>query len=153
MNTVWRMVTQDGYTPLAYSCLVGNIATVQLLLAAGANRNKPDKKGFSPLHHAAAENHHEICQLLCDAGADQNRVDKVSLLLLHRSHGGTAAAMILVPTHINTHAPQSSHLVATSTPPLVRRACAGTRAAYSETRSGAPLFRGRLDRRTACQSR
>jgi ankyrin repeat protein len=57
-------------TPLMTAAEKGRIATVDLLLAHGANVNARSRSGWTALHHAAWSNHQAIARKLLDAGAD-----------------------------------------------------------------------------------
>ena len=48
----------------------GHANCVKLLLEAGADMDKRDKRGCTPLHNAAKNGHAACGQLLLDAGAD-----------------------------------------------------------------------------------
>ena len=62
----------DG-APLHYSSWRGHKDVVQLLLDAGAEPNKEDKKGFTPLYPAAVVGHKDVVLLLLDRGADPKK--------------------------------------------------------------------------------
>ena len=59
--------------PLHYSSWRGHKDVVQLLLDAGAEPNKEDKKGFTPLYPAAVVGHKDVVLLLLDRGADPKK--------------------------------------------------------------------------------
>lgn len=44
---------QDGSTPLHYAADMGNVAAVEVLLAAGAAASAANISGTTPLHYAA----------------------------------------------------------------------------------------------------
>lgn len=63
------------------SCLilaVGNadLNLIQLLVASGADVNRPDSNGVYPLHVALMRMNDEICDFLIESGADITRADK-----------------------------------------------------------------------------
>ena len=53
----------------------GHVETVQLLLSAGADKDKADNDGKTPLIRAAGEGHIETVRLLLSAGADKDKAD------------------------------------------------------------------------------
>ena len=54
----------------------GHVEIVQLLLSAGADKDKADNNGWTPLIWAAGGGHVEIVRLLLAAGADKDKADK-----------------------------------------------------------------------------
>ena len=77
-------VNRAGKTPLIGAVQLGDSDAVWLLLAAGANPNKQDRKGWTPLMFAAQAGHQEIIHQLAKAGADpnlRNEDGKTALLL------------------------------------------------------------------------
>ena len=77
-------VNRAGKTPLIGAVQLGDSDAVWLLLAAGANPNKPDRKGWTPLMFAAQAGHQDIVRQLAKAGADphiRNESGKTALLL------------------------------------------------------------------------
>ena len=66
-------INRTGKTPLIGAAQLGDSDAVWLLLAAGADPNKPDRKGGTPLMFAARAGHQEIVRLLAQAGADPNK--------------------------------------------------------------------------------
>jgi TolB-like protein len=57
---------------LVNAIVLNDIATVQTLIAGGANVNEKSPENFSPLHWAADHGRTEIARLLIDKGADVN---------------------------------------------------------------------------------
>ena len=57
-------------TPLVIASFRGNIAVVEMLLAAGADVNSADRSGFTPLIGAAQFGHATLIPILVEAGAD-----------------------------------------------------------------------------------
>ncbi|KAM0717203.1 hypothetical protein Q7P37_007055 [Cladosporium fusiforme] len=53
-----------GWTPLFIACVDGHLPVVELLIAAGANPNKPDASGWTPQEHAALRGHIDIARRL-----------------------------------------------------------------------------------------
>ncbi len=77
-------VNRAGKTPLIGAVQLGDSDAVWLLLAAGANPNKQDRKGWTPLMFAAQAGHQDIVRQLAKAGADpniRNEDGKTALLL------------------------------------------------------------------------
>ncbi|KAL7925178.1 ankyrin repeat-containing domain protein [Trichoderma austrokoningii] len=63
----WR--DDDGWTPLHHAVSTGDKATVEMLLARGADINCVNTAGESPICLAAEEGHEDIFKLLIDAKA------------------------------------------------------------------------------------
>ena len=94
----------NGFTPLHYAAMKGGVASVRLLLDAGANAKSVGRNGMTPLHLAAYSGDAQAAQALIDAGADVNartRDGKTPLAVgeerkheevahLIRAHGGRA---------------------------------------------------------------
>src|SRR3989338_1233284 len=59
-------------TTLHLACWIGYHRVVEMLLAAGADRNAADIEGFTPLHVASQIGHHQIVESLLVAGAEMN---------------------------------------------------------------------------------
>ena len=68
---------EDGWTPLHRGGGYYGLKNVaQLLLAAGADPNKPSVgRRYTPLHDAARGGHKDVAQLLLDSGADPNKTN------------------------------------------------------------------------------
>ena len=62
----------DGTTALHWAVHRDDLETVDLLLAAGANRGRPTRYGVTPLHLAATNGNAAIVERLLKAGADAN---------------------------------------------------------------------------------
>ena len=68
------VVEEGGFTPLLLAARSGDLASVKLLLAAGADANDTAPAGTSALVVAAHSGHGALAALLLDAGADPNAV-------------------------------------------------------------------------------
>lgn len=66
-----------GFTPLHWAASYGQMVSVQLLVAAGANVNSLAPDMITPLLLAAAGGHNEIVRLLLDRGASAIHMDIV----------------------------------------------------------------------------
>ncbi len=60
---------EDGLTPLHVAARAGHVSILELLVAAGADKDALDKSGGSPLHWAVATAHDSCAMRLIDAGA------------------------------------------------------------------------------------
>jgi len=74
------------------------LATVQCLLAHGANVNRRDDKGRTPLHYATLKQYPEVAQLLIEHGAEVNTIDENGEYPLHQAaaYKDTAIAQLLI---------------------------------------------------------
>ena len=72
-------------TPLKIASCYGNKDVVHLLVKAGADVNRADKRGHTPLQSATSFGHNDIAQILLDYGADQNLADEYGLTALHKA--------------------------------------------------------------------
>jgi ankyrin repeat protein len=59
----------DGETALHMAAKWGDAEAVQVLVANGADINKPGEEGFTPLHYAAEQDHLEAVRSLVSLGA------------------------------------------------------------------------------------
>ena len=66
------VVEEGGFTPLLFAARSGDLASAELLLAAGADPNDTAPAGTSALVVAAHSGHGALAELLLDAGADAN---------------------------------------------------------------------------------
>ncbi len=62
-----------GFTPLVWAASDGRVEIVQLLLAAGADKDKADNNDNTHLIVAASEDR-EMVQLLLSAGVEKNNI-------------------------------------------------------------------------------
>jgi uncharacterized protein len=67
-----RLIPHGGDTALMFAARVGDLASVQLLIAAGANVNDADAWGVSAMVLAAHSGFGDIVDLLLDKGANAN---------------------------------------------------------------------------------
>ena len=65
------------YTPLAYACQGGHLATIKALINAGANLHQKttDSFGVTPLHLAAQAGKIEVVRFLVRSGAEVDAKD------------------------------------------------------------------------------
>jgi ankyrin repeat protein len=70
-----KSLDSGGFTPLLYAARENCIACVDVLLAGGADINKPDPDGVSPLHIAVMNANWDLARKLIDAGADVDQWD------------------------------------------------------------------------------
>ena len=66
------VVEEGGFTPLLFAARSGDLASAELLLAAGADPNDTAPAGTSALVVAAHSGHGALAAMLLDAGADPN---------------------------------------------------------------------------------
>ena len=80
-----NIVNTDNETPLHNAAYQGSIATVKLLLNAGAETNVKDESGRTPLHCAIISKKWtvDVCLLLIGSGAGVNTQDKEGNTPLH----------------------------------------------------------------------
>jgi ankyrin repeat protein len=64
--------------PLAKASRVGDLKTVETLLASGVNPDLPDRYGKVPLYYAASFNEHKVVELLLAYHADPNAEGKIN---------------------------------------------------------------------------
>uniref|UniRef100_A0A7N4V053 Uncharacterized protein n=1 Tax=Sarcophilus harrisii TaxID=9305 RepID=A0A7N4V053_SARHA len=67
----------DGFSPLHYAALKGNVEMVKLFLEAGKNKNINERNIYrkTPLHLAAEQGHGDLIKLLLSCGAAVNALD------------------------------------------------------------------------------
>ncbi|SKA93375.1 Ankyrin repeat-containing protein [Prosthecobacter debontii] len=61
-----------GNTPLNIAATQGNVESVQMLIAAGANINFQGEGGSTPLHDAIEQNNQAVIDVLIKYGANKN---------------------------------------------------------------------------------
>lgn len=111
-----------GTTPLVAAAAAGNVRTVRLLLAAGADPNRESGRGVTPLAAAAREGHTDAATALWEAGAQPG---------LRSRHRTTAVAAAETVARAGRHtrgassdAAHSADSVAVAHPFLWRRGAA-----------------------------
>lgn len=67
-----------SWTPLHIACVDGHLNIVQLLIAAGAEINKPDVSGWTAREHAALRGHIDIAKLLAEEAIQETSVHESS---------------------------------------------------------------------------
>ena len=83
-----RLVNEED-TLLIYAVKVMKVNCVLALLAAGADKNEPNKKGVTPISAAATKGITEIIEPLIDAGAQVDELNQSgSTALIQASHFG-----------------------------------------------------------------
>lgn len=101
-------VTQaSASTPLIEVASKGDIATVQTLLAQGANVNEKDKDGRTALMWAAFNGHTAIVEVLLAKGAEMNAKDNEygwTALMVAARNGHTATVEALLTQGADVHA-------------------------------------------------
>jgi ankyrin repeat protein len=74
---------ENGWTPLHFACLNGNIDLVNLFLYNGAQTDAETTLRYTVLHLAAQRGHADIFQLLVNSGANFNATDIFNNTPLH----------------------------------------------------------------------
>lgn len=74
---------ENGWTPLHFACLNGNIDLVNLLLYNGAHTDAETTLKYTVLHLAAQKGHVEVFKLLINSGANLNATDMFNNTPLH----------------------------------------------------------------------
>ena len=72
-------------SPLKIASCYGHKDVVHLLVKAGADVNRADKRGHTPLQSATSFGHNDIAEMLLNYGADPNRADEYGLTPLHKA--------------------------------------------------------------------
>jgi ankyrin repeat protein len=89
----------DGTTALHWAVHADDLATVESLLAAGADAKAQDRYGLTPVRLACENANAIILKKLLDAGADPNSPDPqgtTALMIAARTQGGTEAVKLLL---------------------------------------------------------
>ena len=63
----------NGQTPLCKACIQGNPFVVNMLLLAGADKDRLDACGHTPLFEAVRNNHLPVVNVLVEAGANMEK--------------------------------------------------------------------------------
>ncbi len=74
---------KGGFTPLMFAAQAGDLDSVRILLAAGADVNEGTPDDGSPLVLASFNGHEKVVLLLLEKGADPNATDGYGLTPLH----------------------------------------------------------------------
>ena len=74
--------TNDNKTALHYSCIEGNVCTVELLISNGAEIDSVDDNNYTPLRYSIKGGNNEVTKLLIKKGAkiNINDLNKISLV-------------------------------------------------------------------------
>lgn len=143
---VCEAAVSDGFTPLHYSCLRGNLPVVQyLVLQAKAPVHQHSRQGYSALHYACHKGHFEIVQWLVEhGGADPREVDDSGNSAFDISC--TVKQTELAIWFMDHHGFTATEVATTGLSPL-HYACLSTRT--SESSDGIELVRALLQRQPA----
>jgi ankyrin repeat protein len=76
---------RDGKTLVHNAAIYNAIKCLEILVAAGADKDLPNSAGQSPLHWAAWQRKHESVQWLLSAGAKPTPTDNWGLTPLHKA--------------------------------------------------------------------
>jgi ankyrin repeat protein len=82
------------WSVLHYAAGRGDVAVVELLLAAGASPGKRSHDGSTPLHEAALCGHLEVAQVLLAAGAETRATTNSGYSALDAARVGGNAAVV-----------------------------------------------------------
>lgn len=111
--------SQSGFTPLLFAAKQGDLESVRILLAAGANTNEgtpvrsvtgrrragtvPD--GMNPLLMASVSGHEDLALFLLENGADPNAADGTGATALHYAllKGMALVGAVSTRLAVNTH--------------------------------------------------
>ena len=111
-----RDVMAGGFTPLLFAARVGDLASLELLVAAGADVNDVVADGASALVIAAQSGHEAVAAFLLEEGADPNSAEAghtaLHSAILRRdtrlvgdllAAGADPNAQVMAPTRIRRH--------------------------------------------------
>jgi len=70
MKTTVNAVDENGFTPLMYASIIGDLSITELLIENGADVNAQNQSGATALMLAAKYNHMKMCKKLVNAGAN-----------------------------------------------------------------------------------
>ncbi|BGP35336.1 palmitoyltransferase akr1 [Rhodotorula toruloides] len=65
----------EGHTGLAWACYQGDAISVEVLLKAGADKDRKDRMGLTPLHWAVTKGNSTCIRRLVESGADLDQRD------------------------------------------------------------------------------
>ena len=82
-ETIYHPKFKGGLTPLMFAAQAGNVESVRLLLAAGADVNEGTQEVGPPLLLAASNGREQVALLLLEKGADPNATDGYGMTALH----------------------------------------------------------------------
>ncbi len=77
--------TRGGFTPLLFGARVGDLESVRILLAAGADVNEATPEAGNTLVVASASNREELAIFLLEKGANPNSADEYGFTALHHA--------------------------------------------------------------------
>ena len=110
-------IPQGGYTPLLFAARVGDLASAQLLVAAGADVNDAPPYGTSATVVAAHSGHGDVAAYLLEQGADPDAADAgytaLHAAILHKDvalvralldHGADPDATVMTSTPVRRDA-------------------------------------------------
>ncbi len=63
-------VDENGFTPLMYASIIGDVSIIEMLLDNGADVNAQNQSGATALMLAAKYNHMKTCKMLVQSGAN-----------------------------------------------------------------------------------
>eukprot|EP01032_Pedospumella_encystans_P024627 gene24627-27848_t len=100
---------KSGLSALAMACIVGDVATVEVLLGFNPDLSVRETGGATLLHAAASAGHVGIMQVLLDRGLNPNETDSMGDTPLHwiPSNGSAAAVRLLLDRGADMNAQNS----------------------------------------------
>lgn len=94
-----------GETSLHLACCSGNVATVQILLAAGADASKSDNHLNSSLHYAVGKKRLGVVEVLIEHGVDVDAANCHGVTAIHNAarlgRYEVVAALVVAGAHLN----------------------------------------------------
>ncbi|MGH9786408.1 MAG: ankyrin repeat domain-containing protein [Terriglobia bacterium] len=85
---------KGGFTPLLFAAQQGDLESVRMLLAAGADINDAAPEDGTPLAVASASGHETVAIFLLEKGADPNVADGFGVTPLHYAAGKGIATLL-----------------------------------------------------------
>ena len=105
--------TNNGFTPVFYTCSIGAVDVLQTLIAAGADVDLSTNSGRTPVHAASRFNKVDALRILVANGADVNTADTLgqSPIYVASAHGYVDALRVLIAAgaDVNTSTRFSRH--------------------------------------------